>query len=356
MKPAKNNKNQSFPTVRASVLRPLLACFGNAPHQQRALLKTAGIPKRLTDDPYASISFRTYLSLFEAAVIATKDPLLGAKLGFAVRPGDLGPSGLLMAQAGTIFKGLQVFTRFISALQTSTTIVLNELDEHFIWAYRIEGPLEISKRQDSEFTLACVCGLIRSLFDPKWRPVEVHFEHSSNDNDNELKKIFGTDIKFDQAINRLIVDKDQATQIYRLEDRDLIALIERHLSDLVLKDTQNETSIEQVKLLIRLHLGIRPISLTDIAEILHVLPRTLQRRLIAEGTNFRNLLTHERVKVANTMLHESNASISQIASTLGYADATVFWRSYKEHTGHSPTEERLKGPEKPQKPSTRQKP
>lgn len=337
-----NNIKGAIPTVRASVLRPILACIGNDPARQRALLKTVGLPQRLIDDPYASIPFHTYLSLFEAAATATGDPLLGAKLGFAVRPGDLGPSGLLMAQAGTIAKGLQVFTRFISALQTATTIVLNEVDEQLVWAYRVEEPLEISRRQDSEFTLACVCGLTRSLFDPKWRPIEVHFEHPSNDNDYELKKIFGADIKFDQAINRLILDKDQTTQIYRVEDRDLIALIERHLNDLILQDNKDDSSAEQVRLLIRLHLGIRPVSLMDIADTMHMLPRTLQRRLIAEGTNFRNLLLQERVRVANTMLRESNASISQIASTLGYADATVFWRAYKDHTGLSPTEERHK--------------
>lgn len=340
MNPVKSSDAVFSPTIRASILRPLLVFIQENPGKNKALLKRTGLSEQLINDPYAPVPLRAYLELFEDA--ASFDPLLGVKLGMKIRPGDAGPIGLLMAQSATIARGLQVFVRYCAALQTSTMVILDEFEDDLVLAYRVDAFPDLLKRQDSEFTMACICGLIRSCFDSKWRPTEVHFTHASNGNDDALKRNFGSEIRFNQSINRMIFNKSKALVIKRVEDSDLTNMIEHHLNDLIIRDNQDVSLVEKVKLLIRIHLGVKPVNLENIAACLQIFPRTLQRQLVAEGMNFRDLLLQERMRIATTMLHEGSASIELIAGYLGYADATVFWRAYKDYSGLPPTEERAK--------------
>jgi AraC-like DNA-binding protein len=316
------------------VLQPVLGHFAQQPAKLQRLMDQNGLTPALLRDPYAPIPLTSYLGLFEDAAIASGDPILGARLGHAIRPGDLGPVGLLVAQAGTIGNGLAALARFTAALQSTTTAALHRLDDTLVWSYRIETSL--ARRQDSEFTLGCVCGLIRGAFDARWRPVEIHFEHPSTGKDAALERLFGAPVRFGQAANRVMVRAAEAEFVRRQEDRDLVLLIERHLSDLIAVGGDSATMAEQVSALIRLYLGVRPTDLETIAAGLKMPPRSLQRRLAEEGVSIRELTQRHRMQMAAALLSEGGMSVEAIAASLGYADGTAFWRAHKKWTGLAP--------------------
>jgi AraC-like DNA-binding protein len=243
---------------------------------------------------------------------------------------------MLFAQAGSIGNALAALARFTCALQSTTTATLHRLDDMLVWSYRIESKPALPQRQDSEFTLACACGLIRSAFDPGWRPAEIHFEHPSIGRDTALEKLFGAPIRFGQAANRIMVPASDAALPRRREDRDLILLIERHLSDLIAVGGETATMAERVQSLIRLYMGVRPANLETIAAGLKMPPRSLQRRLAEEGVSIRELTQRHRMQMATALLSESGMSVESIAASLGYADGTAFWRAHKKWTGLAP--------------------
>jgi AraC-like DNA-binding protein len=323
-------------SIRAVVLQPVLGHFAQQPTKIRQLMEQNGLHPALIQDPYAPIPLTSYIALFEDAARVSGDPILGARLGHAIRPGDLGPVGLLFAQAGTIGNALAALARFTSALQSTTTAALHKLDDMLIWSYRIETRPAVTSRQDSEFTLGCACGLIRGAFDPRWRPMEIHFEHPSAGKDAALEKLFGAPVRFGQAANRVMVDAADAAFPRRQEDHDLIQLIERHLSDLIAVGGETATMAEQVSSLIRLYLGVRATNLDTIAAGLKIPPRSLQRRLAAEGVSIRELTQRHRLQMAAALLSEGGMSVEAIAASLGYADGTAFWRAYKKWTGFAP--------------------
>src|SRR5690606_1616545 len=75
-------------------------------------------------------------------------------------------------------------------------------------------------------------------------------------------------------------------------------------------------------------------SLARYARQLATTPRTLQRRLRAEGTTYRTLLAEIRLELAvRALAHGSNASAS-VAS--GFADEASFYRAFKRWTGSTP--------------------
>jgi AraC-like DNA-binding protein len=69
--------------------------------------------------------------------------------------------------------------------------------------------------------------------------------------------------------------------------------------------------------------------ITLIARQLGVTPRTLQRRLAAEGTTYDDLRDEARKQAAETFLADPALSIAEIAYLLGYAEPTAFHRAFR---------------------------
>lgn len=73
-----------------------------------------------------------------------------------------------------------------------------------------------------------------------------------------------------------------------------------------------------------------------LAEELHVTPRTIHRRLKAEGTGFRALVNEARMARAKRLMLRDKRSITETAHLLGYQDSANFTRAFRRHCGISP--------------------
>jgi AraC-like DNA-binding protein len=76
--------------------------------------------------------------------------------------------------------------------------------------------------------------------------------------------------------------------------------------------------------------------LEDLAKLLNVSTRTLDRYLDKEGTSFRELSVQIRNQRACKLINDGHMTISQIAYMLGYTDLANFSRSFKKAQGVSP--------------------
>jgi AraC-like DNA-binding protein len=74
----------------------------------------------------------------------------------------------------------------------------------------------------------------------------------------------------------------------------------------------------------------------ELARILHLSARTLNRRLADEGTHFRELGLQSRHRRACRLLAESDLPIIRIALQLGYQDGANFTRAFRRSFGLSP--------------------
>lgn len=80
-----------------------------------------------------------------------------------------------------------------------------------------------------------------------------------------------------------------------------------------------------------------PLSLSDLAERIHVSVRTLQRRFLAatgvSPTQYQQAL---RLARAQALLEGARLSVANVAEAVGYADRVAFGRLFKRHTGLTP--------------------
>jgi AraC-like DNA-binding protein len=79
-------------------------------------------------------------------------------------------------------------------------------------------------------------------------------------------------------------------------------------------------------------------SLEATAATLRLHPRTLNRRLREYSTTFRRELAEARFAIACQFLESTELSITDIASAFGYADVSVFTRSFERWSGTPPSD------------------
>jgi AraC-like DNA-binding protein len=74
----------------------------------------------------------------------------------------------------------------------------------------------------------------------------------------------------------------------------------------------------------------------DVAQVLAMHLRTLNRRLRDQRTTFQDVLDRVRFAVANELLEDAAAPLPRIAAALGYSEAASFVRAFRRWTGVTP--------------------
>lgn len=325
--------------IRASTLTPVLQALDGRGRKAGRLLSRHGLDRAALTDPYAEIALHRYVAFLEDAAEATGEPHFCAQVGTSFRAADLGPVGLVFGGSATLRAGLGRLAAVLSAWQDATEIRVEAEGDQLVWTYRLADPDLWPRRQDGEYTLAATLALARDAFGAAGRPIAIHVEHPPPDQPAELTRILGTVPHFDQTANRLIFDRTAAEKVQRREDAGLMAILSRHLSDLSRRRPE-EDLVAHVRHLVRLQLGLRPVTLALIAGDLKLSPRTLQRRLAEHGASLRDLILEARLELGGMQLRNGKASHAEIARQLGYADSTAFWRAFKQATGRAPSQHR----------------
>ena len=98
----------------------------------------------------------------------------------------------------------------------------------------------------------------------------------------------------------------------------------------------NEPLAARVQAVLLAWLGEGRPSEAQVAELLHMSKRSLQRSLRSQGTSYRYLLDATLQMLAERELADSSLSVADIGSRLGFADPANFSRAFRRWTGQSP--------------------
>ncbi len=89
------------------------------------------------------------------------------------------------------------------------------------------------------------------------------------------------------------------------------------------------------------------LSLDSVGEILHISPAYLSAQFKKyQKMNFLDCLTELRINAAKELLADPFRSSAEVASMVGYEDASYFARAFKKHTGMTPTQYRRQAGQK----------
>lgn len=166
---------------------------------------------------------------------------------------------------------------------------------------------------------------------------QVDFRHQPLVAVTDYEAYFGCPVRFATAANTLYGEGRL------LDDRLPGSLPEAHahaeqaIQVRLLGDGLAPPWLMQVEALLRRRLNLFGAGLPALATALQLQPRTLQRRLRAEGIRYQQLIARLRHQLACEMLRDPTLDIDSIALKLGYAERRSFSQAFRGWQGQSPS-------------------
>ena len=155
------------------------------------------------------------------------------------------------------------------------------------------------------------------------------------DDENASAQTFGCPVLFNQVENGVVADRKwiegPAELGNALAHAELKKLCDRLMAELKLKI--GVAGAVREALLINL---AQPLSFAMLSRRLKVAPRTLKRRLMAEGTSYRKIVDEMRTQVAIKYLRDTTMTAEEIASCLGFSDGASFRHAFVRWTKQTP--------------------
>jgi AraC-like DNA-binding protein len=289
------------------------------------LLRRAGINPRDLDEITAFITFESLIDLLEGSAAELDSPDFGLRLSERQDIGVLGTLAVAMQYSPTVgdaltcaSKYLYVYNAAIAFTVTTdrgqTRLVFDTLEEHASrWDQTADHGLGLAWR------IVTLLSQGRSHLHQVWVP------HPALGSEAIYRRRFDAPLIFGADQAALAIDGEDLNLNISEHNDDLRDLA---VSYLVGQAPNGRVPFEgQVRQAIEAQLGTGTCSYRNVARNLHMHPRTLQRRLRAEGTSFEVVKDQARRDLAQRYLSQPEVPLAQVATLLDYSEQSSLGRS-----------------------------
>ena len=325
----------STDSIRASALVGFRRLATDLGGDADALLRAAGIVPRHLDTPDRRISYAAMIRLLEDSADKLNCPDFGLRLSEFQDINITGPAAMIALHSETVGDCLSAIATYFYVHASGGAVQLVPGTHGYSdLTFEILLPGLHAKRQINELSMGIGQRLLEMLVSPGFRSARVQFSHRRPDDLRTLKRRFGPSLEFDCPVNAIALRDDALARpvaTANSEFRDVaIEYVRVHLGN------AEENRVRRVTLLAHQLLPTGRCSLTNVAEILGVHPRTLQRELRAAGADFRGLLDQVRRELVTDYLRDTGANLARIAAMLGYRDQAAFTNAFERWYGMPP--------------------
>lgn len=322
--------------VRGSSLTgfvPLVTTNGGDPD---VLLAIAGVDLADAGCDDRFIPLRSAIAAVETAATLLDVPDFGRQLGRRQSIDILGPVAVAARTAVTVAEALDVLVTHMDShspgISARMTAHIDPELRRFEYGFLLR-PVP-PQAQALELALGLTLQVLRLFLGAGYRPVAVHIPHPPLTADSEYREFFGCPPLFNEPVAGFTL---RASDLQRPLNHDPLA---HRVALAYLSDTHGRRApdvADTVGSIIRQLLPTGELSAEAVARQFDVHVKTLQRRLVAEGTNYAELVDGARRELAHRLLTGTDLPVSQVSRRLGYAEHSVFTRACKRWFGVTPT-------------------
>jgi len=307
------------------------------------LLKKARLTAPQIDDRTVRLSVQSQIRFLDLAADALRDPQLGSHLAQAFDLREIGLLYYIAASSETIGDALPRMVRYSRSVNEGVSLGCAEEGGSVVVSFGYVGVSRHSDRQQIEFWVTAVVRACRQLTGRRVVPSGVKLAHRRRDGSFELDEFMGTAVQFDSGMDAVVLPGSLKAMPVISADPYLNELLVAHCEEALARRPGGFRSVpSDVENAIASLLPHGKARLDEVARRLGMSPRTLARRLAAEGVTFAGLLNRLRVDLARRHLGDPELSISQIAWLLGYRETSAFTHAFKRWIGKTPREARAR--------------
>jgi AraC-like DNA-binding protein len=270
----------------------------------------------------------------ECALEVTGDPHFGLVIGSEIHPEHFGVVGVTAMASPTFGRALEKFSRY-KRVVTRDRLELLGTPDGTLARFRIAPACETWIRAKAQVELAFLVSFGRRLSRVVIRPLEVHFQAPSSDEDGRYHDFFGCSVLFSQPYNQVLFDKSDL-ELPLFGNRELADIAELRAEAMLQKCNESEDIGQRVKSVLRGSLGASVPTFSELAHELHMSERSLQRHLRLKGTSYIRLLDQVRFERARRFLTHDQLAIAEVAYLLGFNATSSFHRAFRRWAGVTP--------------------
>lgn len=318
--------------VSTSVIRDIIygsARFGAAIN---TICEQAGIDKALLDDASAIIDFEKAQKVWQVAVAESGEKLLGLKIGIETTTSVVGMVGHLMQTDRTLIDAFNHLCQYTTVFTEMFEYRTELTREHFIiylnpipyWTEHYPD----TARQAADQAVAGGLNVCRLLTGKSIKPLWIELT-AQKDEAVTYERLLASPLRFLKSQNKIVFDAAIAKWPVLSYNHDLQQLL-INLADEALEKAQNSPSFTHLvqKTITGQFYNQLP-TLEEVSAYMNVSPRTLQRKLQAEGTGFLKIAEGHRKELAQRLINTRKYTVNEVAYMVGYTDSSVFRRAYK---------------------------
>jgi AraC-like DNA-binding protein len=301
------------------------------------VLKAAGLSPTLWTEGRGMVTTEQFFSIWRAIGQLSDDPTIGYQVIDAFPLEQHPPASIAALHARTFHDGLERLSRYKLLCCGSEEMQITERKAEtgieFQWPFAIGEPPDLLL--DVSFASMVLLG--RHGTGKPISPVRVELTRAARHR-AAYEARYGAPVIFcarKDVIFFRTIDLDLPFKTYNEAFLDLLnPQLEKERNRI----KAGKTVASRVTWILRqLLAGNRP-EVGDVARELGMSRRTLQRRITAEGTNFRDLLTEARRQLARHYLSQPNIETSEAAFLLGFEDTNSFYRAFRGWENATPGE------------------
>ena len=295
------------------------------------VLSAAGLAGNALEDPEARMPYVAFGALLREASRQTGCPHLGLLAGRVWHVSDLGLVGELVANSRTVGEALHTLTVYQHLNSGGGLAFLLKRGGIIDIGYAIYHPDVPGTEYIHDAVLAAGFNYLRDICGPGWLPSEVLVPHAKPADVGAYHRLFNAPIRFSAELCALRFAERWMTRAVDGFDPN-----RRRTAEERARELGRGQIVDQVFRALRLVMLHGKYCGDDVANVLAMHRRTLNRQLRAEGTTFQQVLDTVRFEVARQLLSDSDLALDDVAAALGYADVTPFTRTFRRWAGTTP--------------------
>ena len=273
--------------------------------------------------------------VYRLAERATSDPAFGLYIAEFVHPTSLHALGYSLFASSNLASFCRRIVRYFRLVTTNATTSFQQTaTESQLVMFPIADD-DVYMPQDA--WLATVLRFMRFIYRPDFNPLRVSLRRPSPAfNRSRFVKAFGAPVEFGSRTNVLTFDPAELNVHLPAANAELAqqndGVVTRLLSGIDRHDV-----VAQVRASLIALLPSGDCSRKKVALRLNVTERTLQNRLLEQGTSYRKLLYETRRELSEQYMRDGLHTVSEVAFLLGFCEISSFSRAFRAWTGESPS-------------------
>ncbi len=301
------------------------------------LFQQAGLTISSIRDPDTLISYPKMAKLLELSANACNADTFGLQLSTNQGLLTIGAIGLYMAQQTSILESLHVAIRYVHMHAQGAILILEPYNGGYLLSFQTAFCDLEQSQQLIQLSISLLYHMIKTMAGVQWEPDKISF---SQKKPLSKKSIFTQTlhcpIDFCADYNAIFINERTLSLKPNCDQEQLRQYISQHFKIL----TQNYPDHLEAQIChsIRALLPTGDCTLKNIAAILDLHPRVMQKKLKAIQQSFSGLLEKTRNDIACNLIAHSHIPLTELALQLGYSELAVFSRNFKKRHGISPNQ------------------